>query len=83
LVTLGEIAVEECEPVVFGSGSGGGVLEEAADGELSEHFVLDAAEHLGEVDFAGVEGAGHRGPLLRLKSRKGDVAGGGGCRGSA
>lgn len=54
-VTLGEIAVEEIEPVVFGCGSGGGgVLEEAADGELGEHFVLDAAEHLGEVDLAGV-----------------------------
>jgi hypothetical protein len=40
------------------SGSGG-VLEEAADGELGEHLLLDAVEHFGEVDLAGIGSAGH------------------------
>ena len=30
------------------------VLKEAADRELGEHFLLDAAEDFGEVDMAGV-----------------------------
>lgn len=58
----GEITVEHFEPVVFGGGSGGGsVLEEAADGERGEHFVLDAAEDFGEVEAGGVGCAGHEG----------------------
>ena len=59
-VALGEIAIEKLEPVMLGGGSGGGsVFEEAADGELREHFLLDAAEDFGEVDLAGVGSAGH------------------------
>ena len=30
-----------------------------ADGELGEHFVLDAAENFGEVEVGRVGGAGH------------------------
>ncbi len=60
-VTLGEIAIEQCEPMIFGGGSGGGgMLEEAADSELGEHLLLDAVEHFGEVDLAGVGSARHR-----------------------
>jgi hypothetical protein len=59
-VALGEIAVKQFEPVMFGGGSGGGgVLEKAADGELGEHLLLDAVKHLGEVDLAGIGWAGH------------------------
>jgi len=46
---------------MFGGGSGGGgVLEEAADGELGEHLLLHSVENFGEVDLAGVGSAGHR-----------------------
>jgi len=39
--------------MMLGGGSGGrGVLEEAADGELREHLMLDATKHFGEVDLA-------------------------------
>ena len=61
-VPLGEVAIEKLEPVMFGGGSGGGsVFEEATDGELGEHFVLDSAEDFGEVDLAGIGSAGHDG----------------------
>jgi hypothetical protein len=40
---------------MFGGGSGGGgVFEEAADGELGQHFLLDAMEDFGEVEVGGV-----------------------------
>ena len=71
-VTLGEIAIEKLEPVMLGGCSGGGcVLKESADGELGEHFLLDAAEDVGEVDLAGVGSAGHDG--LRVAEQ---IAGG-------
>ena len=35
------------------------MFEESTDGELREHFLLDAAEDFGEVDMAGVGSAGH------------------------
>jgi len=51
-VALGQVAIEKLEPVMFGGSSGsGGVFEEAADGELGEHFPLDSAEDFGEVDL--------------------------------
>ena len=50
---------------MLGGGSGGGcVFEEAADGELGEHFLLNAAEDFGEVDLAGVGSAGHDGSRI-------------------
>jgi len=59
-VAAGEIAVEELEPVVLGGGSGGGgVLEQAADGELGQHLALDAAEDFAEVELSGVVGSRH------------------------
>ena len=54
-VAVGEIAFEEAGPVKLGGGAGGGgVLEEAADGEIGEHLGLDAAEDFGEVEVGGV-----------------------------
>ncbi len=54
-VALGEIAVEEAEPVMLGGGAGGrGMLKETADGEIGEHLLLDAVEDFGEVEMAGV-----------------------------
>jgi len=45
---------------LFGGGAGGGgVLEHAADGEVGEHAVLDAAEDFGEIEAAGVGVARH------------------------
>jgi hypothetical protein len=54
-VTLGEIAIKQFEPVMFGSGAGrGGVFEEAADGELGKHLLLHAMKDFSKVDLAGV-----------------------------
>ena len=47
--------MEELEPVLLGGGSGGGgVLEQAADGELGQHLALHAAEDFAEVELSGV-----------------------------
>lgn len=62
-VTAGEIALKQIEPMLFGGGTGGGgVLEEAAEVEASEHFLLDAAEDGGEIDFSGIGKACHARP---------------------
>ena len=54
--------MEHFEPMMFGGGSGGGgVLEGMADGELRQHFVLDAEEDSVEVELARVGCAGHEG----------------------
>ena len=59
-VTLGQVAGEELVPLAFGGGSlRGAVFEELADGELGEHFLLDAAKDLGEVDLSGIGLTGH------------------------
>ncbi|MEO8050964.1 MAG: hypothetical protein ABI833_11160 [Acidobacteriota bacterium] len=59
-VGLREIAIEHFEPVMFGGGSGsGGVFEGASDGELGEHFTLDAEEDGGKIEMAGVGCAWH------------------------
>lgn len=59
-VTAGQIALKQIQPLLFGGGSGGrGVLEEAAYVEVREHFLLDAAEDVGQVDFSGIGKAGH------------------------
>ena len=48
--------------MMFGGGTGGGgVLEQAAHGELGEHFQLDPAKYFGKVDLAGIGVAGHAG----------------------
>jgi len=59
-VAVGEIAVEEREPVVLGDGAGsGGVVEEFAGGEVGQHLQLGLVEHAGEVDFAGAGVTSH------------------------
>ncbi|HEY4360761.1 MAG TPA: hypothetical protein VGN17_07330 [Bryobacteraceae bacterium] len=59
-VALGQVAGEELAPVVFGGGSlRGTVFEELVDGELGEHFVLNAEEDFGEVDLGGIGLTGH------------------------
>ena len=63
-------------PLLFRSRAAGrGVLKEAAEAELGEHFVLHAAENLSEVELAGIGMAGHgsmggfRFLCFRLQSR--------------
>jgi hypothetical protein len=59
-VALGQVTLEELEPMAFGGGAlRRAVFEELADGELGEHFLLDAAENFGEVDFSGVVSSRH------------------------
>jgi|SRR5579872_2194620 len=58
-VTLGEVAIEKLKPVLLGGVTHcRRMFEESTDGELREHFLLDTAEDLGEVDMAGVGWAG-------------------------
>ncbi len=59
-VALGEVALEQLTPLMFGSGSGsGGVLDQTDSGELGEHLVLDAAKDFGEIDVPGIGSAWH------------------------
>lgn len=54
-VALGEIAVKEVDPMLFGGGAvGSGMFEDSAGGEVRKHLMLDAEEDLAEIDAAGV-----------------------------
>ena len=54
-VALGEIAVEEVDPVALGGGSaGGGVFEDFAGGEVGEHLLLDSEEDAMQIDASAV-----------------------------
>ena len=59
-VTLGKMAVEEIDPVLFGCGSaGGGMLEDATSGEIGEHLFLRMQEDPMQVDAMAVLGLAH------------------------
>ena len=63
-VALGQIAIEQVEPVLFGGGSAGsGVLEDLARGEIGEHLLLNVEEDPAEIDAAGIGVLAH-GPGL-------------------
>ena len=62
-VTLGEVLIEEIEPVLLGGGAaGGGMLEELAGGEAGQHLGLDVAKDGVQVNATTVFGTGHRAP---------------------
>jgi len=76
-VSLGQVAIEKLEPVMFGGCSGSrSVLKESADGKLCEHFLLHTAKDFGEVDLAGVGSAGHDGSRVAEETSCGGILNG-------
>ena len=61
-VALGQVVVEEVEPVLLGGGAaGGGMLKDLAGREIGEHLALEVEKDLMEVDATAVGVFAHRG----------------------